>query len=158
MCRTPARAVSTVLMLGLLAGCASTHVAADVSSPGMPNPEVALRRSLAQVNQDMTAIGAMRPYSYAGSAPVESVVPAELQKPVQFVWTGSLDDGVKKLADSIGYTVSVTGPANPRAFSVAVNVAAQVISAFRALGDQAGAYATVQLDPLHHLVEVTHHV
>ncbi len=157
MSRTPARTISAVLTLGLLAGCASTHVPTDVASPGMPNAELALRRSLDQVNQDMTAIGAMQPAGYT-AAQTEPVVPAELQKPVQFVWSGSLDAGVKKLATSIGYTVAVTGPPTPQPVAVSINVSGQVITVFRALGDQAGTQATVQVDPLHHQVEVTHHV
>ena len=42
--------------------------------------------------------------------------------------------------------------------SVAVNVSGQVLGAFQALGAQAGASATVEVDPLHHQVQVVHHV
>jgi defect-in-organelle-trafficking protein DotD len=77
---------------------------------------------------------------------------------VQFVWNGALDAGVRKLADSIGYAVAVSGPQNPQSIVVAVNVNGQVIEGFQALGSQAGAIATVQVDPLHHQVQVVHHV
>ncbi len=157
MSRTPAKIISAALTLGLLAGCASTQVPTDVASTGMPNAEVALRRSLDQVNQDMAAIGSMRPVSYA-STPSEPVVPAELQRPVQFVWVGPLDAGVRKLANSIGYSVAVTGPPTPQPVAVQINVSGQVISVFRALGEQAGSLATVRVDPLHHQIQVTHHV
>jgi defect in organelle trafficking protein DotD len=99
----------------------------------------------------------MQPASYTATAPTP-VVPAELEKPVQFVWSGPLDAGVKKLAGSIGYSVTVSGPQNPQPLNVMVNVSGQVLAAFQALGSQAGAIATVEVDPLHHQVEVVHHV
>ncbi|NPD66341.1 DotD/TraH family lipoprotein (plasmid) [Lichenicola cladoniae] len=158
---SPSSGISTVgalLALGLLAGCASTVVPTDVSMTGMPNAELALRRTLDQVNGDMTQIGGMRPSGYAEAAANAPVLPGELQKPVQFVWTGSLDAGVRKLATSIGYTVVVSAPDDAQAISVAINIDGQVISAFRALGDQAGTTATVQVDPQHRQVQVIHHV
>jgi defect in organelle trafficking protein DotD len=151
-----ARAVPAILGLGLLGGCSSTNVPTDVSTVGMPNAELALRRTLDQVNADMTQIGGMQPAGYAATAPAP-VVPAELEKPVQFVWSGPLDAGVKKLANSIGYSVAVSGPQNPQPLNVAVNVNGQVLGAFQALGTQAGAIATVAVDPLHHQVQVVHH-
>lgn len=152
------RRVPALLGLGLLAGCAATNVPTDVATTGMPNAELALRRTLDQVNADMAQIGGMQPASYVASAPTMPVVPAELEKPVQFVWNGPLDAGVKKLADSIGYSVAVSGPQNPQPLIVAVNVNGQVLGAFQALGTQAGAVATVEVDPLHHQVQVVHHV
>lgn len=152
-----ARIVPAALGLGLLVGCASTNVPTDVSTTGMPNAELALRRMLDQVNSDMTQIGGMQPAAYAATNPAP-VVPAELEKPVQFVWSGLLDAGVKKLANSIGYSVVVSGPQNPQPLIVAVNVNGQVLGAFQALGSQAGAIATVEVDPLHHQVQVVHHV
>jgi defect in organelle trafficking protein DotD len=153
----PVTIIAASLALGLLAGCASTKVPTDVATVGMPNAELALRRALDQVNSDMTQIGAMQRGGYDGAA-AAPVVPAELQKPVQFVWNGALDAGVRKLADSIGYAVAVSGPQDPQPIVVAVNVNGQVIEGFQALGSQAGAIATVQVDPLHHQVQVVHHV
>ena len=152
-----ARIGPAILGCSLLAGCASANVPTDVATTGMPNAELALRRTLNQVNADMTQIGGMQPAAYVtgASAPV---VPAELEKPVQFVWSGPLDAGVKKLANSIGYSVAVSGPQNPQPINVAVNVNGQVLGAFRALGTQAGEIATVEVDPLHHQVQVVHHV
>jgi defect-in-organelle-trafficking protein DotD len=100
----------------------------------------------------------MQPARDAATAPTTPVVPAELEKPVQFVWSGPLDAGVKKLANSIGYSVAVSGPRNPQPLNVAVNVNGPVLGAFQALGTQAGAIATVEVDPLHHQVQVVHHV
>jgi defect-in-organelle-trafficking protein DotD len=152
-----ARIVPALLGFGLLGGCAATNVPTDVSTTGMPNAELALRRTLDQVNGDMTQIGGMQPAGYA-AATATPVVPAELEKPVQFVWNGPLDAGVKKLANSIGYSVAVSGPQNPQPLIVAVNVNGQVLGAFQALGTQAGAIATVAVDPLHHQIQVVHHV
>lgn len=116
-----------------------------------------LRRTINRVSGDMARIGGMRPVSYAGAA-ATPVVPDELQKPVHFVWSGALDDGVRKLAASVGYSVAVVAPPNARPVAVAINVDGQVIGAFQALGDQAGTRATVEVDPFHHQVEVIHHV
>ena len=152
-----AKILPALLALGLLAGCASPTVPTDVATTGMPNAEQALRRTIDQVNGDMARIGGMRPVSYA-SAAATPVVPDELQKPVHFMWSGSLDDGVRKLAASVGYSVAVFAPQNARPIAVAINVNGQVIGAFRALGNQAGTRATVEVDPLHRQVEVIHHV
>lgn len=152
-----AKALPVFLAIGLLAGCAADVVPTDVATTGMPDAELALRHTLDQVNGDMTQIGSMQPRGYAVAAPLP-VVPDDLQKPVQFVWNGALDAGVQKLAASIGYTVIISGPQDPVAIPVAVNVNGRVLGAFQALGDQAGANATVQLDPLHHQVQVIHHV
>lgn len=153
-----ARTIPAIVGIGLLGGCAATNVPTDVAMTGMPNAELALRRALDQVNTDMTQIGGMQPGGAMASAAPDAVVPAELQKPVQFVWSGPLDDGVRKLAASIGYAVAVSGPQNPQPILVAVNVDGQVIGAFQALGTQAGAIATVAVDPLHHQIQVIHHV
>jgi defect in organelle trafficking protein DotD len=157
MCPKPIGIIPTFLAIGVLAGCASTHVPTDVATMGMPNAELALRRTLDRVDTDMTQIGSMQPGGYA-EATASPVVPAELEKPVQFVWNGPLDAGVKKLASSIGYSVTVSGPRNPQPVLVQVNIDGQVICAFQELGSQAGAVATVQVDPLHHQVQVVHHV
>jgi defect-in-organelle-trafficking protein DotD len=141
-----------------LAGCAVPNVPTDVDTTGMANPELALRRAIDQVNADMAQIGGMHSSSRYALEESTTVVPDELKKPVQFVWNGPLDDGVRKLASSIGYTVSVIAPPNAGALPVAVNMNGQVVAAFQALGDQAGTSATVAVDPLHHQVQVIHHV
>jgi len=158
MIRDKTKSVTALLLLGLLAGCAATGVASDVGTTGMPNPELALRRALDQVNSDMTEIGGMRPGAAVAAEKTGPVVPEELQGMVDFVWNGPLDAGVEKLAASIGYAVLVSGPPEFRPLPVAVNFSGQVLVAFRALGTQAGAAATVELDPLHHQVRVIHHV
>jgi defect-in-organelle-trafficking protein DotD len=154
-----AKLLPVLLGFGLLAGCAaSTAVPTDVATIGMPNAELALQRAIRQVNGDIAQIGTMQPAGYTSTETATPIVPAELQKPVQFVWSGPLDAGVKKLADTIGYTVAVFAPKNGQALAVSVSLDGQVLSAFQALGTQAGSSATVQVDPQHHQVQVIHHV
>jgi len=53
----------------------------------------------------------------------------------------------------------VTAPASPAAVLVAVNMNnVPVIDLLQAMGNAAGASATVVVDPDHHQVEVQHHV
>ena len=158
MKRSFLRLVPAIGGLALLAACATPNVPTTVETTGMPSAELALQRAIARVNSDMTRIGETSPLAYAPVPSTATVVPAELQKPVEFVWTGPLDAGVRKLADSIGYTVTVTKPDNARPLAVSVNVSGRVIGAFQALGEQAGTAATVQVDPDHHQVQVIHHV
>lgn len=146
-----------LLALAALAGCANGGPTTEVTTTGMPNPETALRRSIEQVNQHMTQLGGLsRPSIAAGRGPV---VPEELQRPVAFIWNGPLADGVRRLAETIGYSVVVSGVERPQPVVVAVNLASTtLIQAFSALGEQAGVYATVQLDPASRTVQVIHHV
>ena len=83
----------------------------------------------------------------------------DLQRLVTFKWSGPLDQGVAKLAQSVGYTFFVTAPPGAQPLQVAVeltNVPAYEV--FKALGEEAGTRAAVELDPLHHQVQVIHHV
>jgi len=151
------RRAPALLVLAALAGCASGGPTPEVATTGMPNPEIALRRSMEQVSQQMTQLGGLnRPAIAARRGPV---VPEELQRPVAFTWNGPLADGVRKLAETVGYAVVVSGIARPQPVVVAVNLpSTTVVEAFSALGEQAGVYATVQLDPASRTVQVVHHV
>ena len=158
MARTWNATLAGLIGVALLSGCATPNVPTTVDTTGMPSAELALRRSIDRVNNDMAQIGAISPAAYSGSATSQSVLPGELTKPVQFIWTGPLDAGVRKLADSIGYVVAITAPQNARPIAVAINIQGQVIGAFQQFGIQAGTAATVEVDPLHHQVQVIHHV
>jgi len=138
-----------------LTGCASpVHpVPTTVATPGMPNPEEALRQSIQHVDAEM---GQLTPTQVTTSVPV---MPEDLQRLVTFKWSGPLDQGVAKLAQSVGYTFFVTAPPGAQPLQVAVeltNVPAYEV--FKALGEEAGTRAAVELDPLHHQVQVIHHV
>jgi defect-in-organelle-trafficking protein DotD len=146
----------------LLAGCARTpRVGTDVATTGMPNPEVALRGSMSLVDAEMTRLGTLAP----GPRVAEPIVPGELQKTVTFAFSGLLDDGVRALAETVGYTVSITPPPAPMAGQAAappltVRVSTGYVTAlgaFTAIGDAAGSRALVRVDPQHHLVEVIHY-
>ena len=150
--------LASLASLALLAGCAATpNAGTDVETTGMPNAELALRRAIDQVNSQMAQLGRLQPG--ATDFATNPVMPNELQRIVAFTWSGPLDAGVQKLAASIGYQVAVTATADSPPLPVSVNLASTtVVSAFAALGDQAGPRATVEVDPLHHRIAVTHHV
>ncbi len=130
---------------------------------GTANPEVALRESLRLVDAEMTKLGMLN--APAPPRIAETIVPGELQKTVTFALIGSLDDGVRKLADTVGYTVSITpAPAPPPGTAplppLTVNVTTgfvTAIAAFGALGGAAGSRALVRVDPQRQSVEVIHY-
>lgn len=147
----------------LLAGCSATPVVpTDVATTGMPNPEVALRESIRLVDSEMTQLGTLTPPQQRAADPV---VPDELNKTVTFTYAGPLDEGVRKLADAVGYRVEVTPappPASGQPARAPLNVSLSTgfvpaIKAFAAIGDAAGDRALVRVDPVRHVVEVVHH-
>ena len=142
---------------GLLSGCASvTPVPTTVEMPGMPNPEAALRQSIHHVDAEMAQLGQLTRPTIQVDQPV---LPEDLRRTVTFAWNGPLDEGVAKLAASIGYTFYTTGPETQQPLNVSIQIASvPVYQVFQALGEEAGAQATVQLDPQHHQVQVIHHV
>jgi len=162
----------------LVAGCANIpNVGTDVAMTGMPNTEVALRESMRLVDVEIGKLGQMappapppapllpaaapapKPLLRATSSPAYSVLPGELQKVVVFTWNGTLEAGVRQLADSIGYVSSVAPPMFGQV-SVPVSIATgpvPVMEALQALGDAAGSHATVRVDPARRLVEVLYH-
>jgi defect in organelle trafficking protein DotD len=153
----PLRVPCGFALIALFTGCTGlTHVPPDVAATGMPNTELALRKSMSDVDAAMAELNGMSP----PAAPArQSITTAELNRPVSFAWNGPLDAGVKTLADQIGYQVTVTGPSPGKPVAVAVKLSnVDVLAAFQALGNAAGAGATVLVDPDHHVVEVDHHV
>ena len=63
-----------------LAGCGVTPVAPNVDTPGMPNAEVALQKSLDDTAREMARIGAIEPSAAVASKP--TVVAGELDRVV----------------------------------------------------------------------------
>jgi defect-in-organelle-trafficking protein DotD len=151
--------IRLIAFLGTLVvtACSTTPlVEPDVDATGMPNAELALRQSFAAVEDELGKLRTMRP---PPSRPSEPVVPAELQRVVSFQWSGYLDGAVRQLADSIGYSVSISAPDDGVGLPVALNTGPMpILSIFKQLGDTVGTKATVKVDPLHHRVEVIHHV
>jgi defect in organelle trafficking protein DotD len=152
--RTPLLAAS--LIACGLAGCSSVApVATNVDTPGLPNAEVALQKSMDETSTELTRIGAMQPAAAVASKP--TVVPGELERVVAMSWNGGLDGAVRKLADTIGYRAAVSGNAS-QAVNVVINPVPQRVSdILHGLGDQAGAFATVRVDAQHQLLEVIYH-
>lgn len=82
-----------------------------------------------------------------------------MRRIVSFQWDGPLDKGVAKLAQSIGYTFYTTAPLGAQPLTVVLQMTmVPVYRVFQALGEEAGTRATVEVDPLHHQVQVIHHV
>jgi defect-in-organelle-trafficking protein DotD len=157
-------AIAAGSLMSLVAGCATTPTApTDVVTTGMSNPEIALRDSMRLVDAEMTTLGMLNTPGPTRMA--ETIVPGELQKTVTFAFAGPLDDGVRQLAETVGYTVTITPPPPPLPGTaplppLTVNVTTgfvTAVSAFSALGDAAGTRALVRVDPQRHLVEVIHH-
>jgi defect-in-organelle-trafficking protein DotD len=141
----------------LAAGCAGIQpVPTTVATPGMPNPEEALQQSVQHVDAEMAELGRLLP---TVAQAVQPVMPEDLQRLVSFEWSGPLDQAVAKLAASVGYTFFTTAPANSQPLDVAIRLSAvPAYQVFQTLGAEAGTRATVQVDPLHHQVQVIHHV
>jgi defect-in-organelle-trafficking protein DotD len=156
MART-SRLVCGLVVATLLSGCAGvTPVPTDVATTGMPNAELALQNSLTEVRAAMGELNGMA-MTPAVAQPV--IVPGELNRPIKFAWNGPLDQGVQKLADLVGYHMSVSAPQNGKPVVVSVQVSnVTALDAFRAIGNAAGTAATVVVDPQHQSVAVEHHV
>lgn len=140
----------------VVSGCtAVTPVPTTVDVAGMPNPEIALQKSMQHVDAEMAQLGGLSSRTVASLAPI---VPAPLERTVDFAWTGALDAGVATLAQSVGYTFYTTKPPAEPGVSVSVSLrGVTALDAFRALGERAGTAATVVVDPVRHSVQVTHH-
>jgi defect in organelle trafficking protein DotD len=150
--------VGLLLGTAMLAGCATpVHpVPTTVAAAGMPNPELALQKSITDVDAEMAELGEMNT-TVAAPATQQAVLPDPLQKTVSFTWNGPLDGAVSKLAQSVGYTFYVTAPQNAQPLNVSISASETAYQVFQQLGADAGTKATVQVDPVHHQVEVIHH-
>ena len=102
-----------------LAGCGVTPVAPNVDTPGMPNAEVALQKSMDETAREMARIGAIEPSAAVASKP--TVVAGELDRVVSMQWNGALDGAVRRLAETIGYRTAVSGNA-PQAGSMSRSI------------------------------------
>jgi defect-in-organelle-trafficking protein DotD len=108
------------------------------------------------VDAEMAELGQLAPSVTRASAPV---MPEDLQRIVTFRWNGPLDQGVARLAQSVGYTFYTTAPPDAQPVTVAIEISSvPAFRVFQALGEAAGTRATVEVDALHHQVQVIHHV
>lgn len=152
----PLKHLAVATLAFCAAGCSAiTPVPTTVDVTGMPNPEIALQKSMQHVDAEMAQLGGLSARPAAFIQPAE---PAPIERIVDFTWSGPLDAGVAKLAQSVGYTFFTNKPPAQPGVSVSVNVrGGTALDAFRALGERAGTAATVEVDPIHHSVQVTHH-
>jgi len=141
----------------MLAGCASVEIPTTVDVTGMPNAELALQKSMTEVDAEMGRIGQWQPRVATVLPP--DIVPGELDRLVSFEWSGPLDGAIESLAKSIGYTVAIRAPPNAQFIMIAVSKGPRrVYDILHQIGEDAGSQATVSVDPQHHKVEVIHHV
>jgi defect in organelle trafficking protein DotD len=152
--RAPLLAASLVAC-GLAACSSVTPIATNVDTPGMPNAEVALQKSMDETSTELTRIGAVQPAAAVASQP--TVVPGELERVVAMSWNGGLDGAVRKLADTVGYRVVVTGTGSQAVNVVVTPTPQRAYDILHGLGDQAGDAATVRVDAQHQLLEVIYH-
>ncbi len=153
----PVKPLPITLASALILGGCAMRVPVTVDVPGMPNPEIAMRRSMDHVAAEMAMLGRRGPRAAAAALP--PVVPAELDKVIAFEWDGPVVGAVEKLAQSIGYKVVVSGPWNAEAVPIRIRTGPKrVFEVFQEIGVAAGDRATVELDPQHQRVEIIHHV
>jgi defect-in-organelle-trafficking protein DotD len=142
-----------------LTGCATgtVHSNPAVATPGMPNIQMALDHAITRTDAAVQQLNG-EPVTTLAEAPLPQVLPAELQKPIRWSYSGPLDPAARALAKSVGYQVAISGPTGrpPIMVSVSMN-RLPVIDAFRTIGIQAGARASVIIRPAHHLIEVIHY-
>lgn len=141
-CRTAAAAALAGTVA--LAGCAheaEPGPAPEVDAEALPNPEVATRRTLGQVAEAKAALHAIL-------ARERPVVPSDLQAPLAWNWRGPLDRGAMMVARAVGYEF-VGPPDGPPLPEVHVNTSGMpAVDLLRTFGEQAGAGATVDVDPV----------
>jgi defect in organelle trafficking protein DotD len=136
--------LGAILAFALLAGCSARVI---------PVPT--------DVDAQMAQLGGLSPRPVAATftpTVAQPIMPEPLQRTVSFAWDGLLEDGVARLAASVGYTFYVTAPTGtvPLPVSVAVKDV-PAWQAFRALGEAAGTTATVRLFPARAQVQVVYH-
>jgi len=98
--------------------CASVEIPTTVDVTGMPNAELALQKSMTEVDAEIGRIGQCNRESQASSPP--DIVPENLSGG-QFRVEGPLDGAIESLAKTIGYTVAIRAPSNAQPLMIAVS-------------------------------------
>ncbi|GBR20221.1 hypothetical protein AA105894_2504 [Asaia spathodeae NBRC 105894] len=117
-----------------------------------PSPAEPIAQDMGHVLRGFDKIGAMRfPMVRDGS-----VLPAELQRPMSWVWRGPVDQAVKILAERIGYrTVIADKPDAPTVtFSVDHGTAATILDEMASGLENR---ASIMIDVPQHLIRVDWH-
>lgn len=115
-----------------------------------PPPQLPLGQQMAILDAQANALAATRyPVRRPGS-----VLPAELERPVTWHWSGTLRDGLSQIARQIGYRLIMddTGPV------VAIHeTSATEASLIDELSVAAGPRYSVDIDVPTHEIRVSHH-
>lgn len=142
----------------LLAACSNTNVPTTVKVTGMPNPELALQKSMDHVNQDMSRIGGLQPRSETTSIALNADVPAPLKRTIALFFNGKLEKAVDILANKSGYAVSVERPKKIKSLRITTRFPnITIFEALRSLGEQIGNQADIEIDNNSHLIRVIYH-
>jgi defect-in-organelle-trafficking protein DotD len=139
----------------ILAGCAGPLPATypDVATPGMPNVQLALNSAIQTTIQAQDQLDQIAVAPAAVGLP--QVLPAELEKPVTWSYTGKLEPAVQALANSVGYQVQILGSPVGPPVPISVNIHDLPINdAFTAVAAEAQSQATVSVVPLNHVVQI----
>lgn len=85
-----------------------------------------------------------------------SVLPAEMNKPLRWVWTGPLDEGVRLIARTVGYSVLSNPISDSPIVSIhhASSTAGELLNQLAAAGNPD---MEVDIDILHHSIRVYRH-
>ena len=134
-----------------LAGCGITQDKPEpvvVEEEGVRNPEIRLQHSLSRTAKAVRDLYAIR----AGERPV---VPADLQAPVDWKpWSGPLDEAGRIMANFLQYEYIAPDPGPPLPTVRLHEQATPAIDVLRKMGAQAGAAATVDVDPQRRILKV----
>ena len=144
-----------VVSLTSLAGCATTLPSTypPVATPGMPNVQLALNQAIQSTiaAQDQLNLIPVTP----AAAGLPQPLPAELEKPVTWSYTGNLEPAIRALANSVGYTVQVFGSPSGPPVPISVNIQDLPINdAFTAVETEAQTQATVTILTYQHAVQI----
>lgn len=85
-----------------------------------------------------------------------SVLPAELERPFNWHWTGALEDGVKEIATRVGYRF-LTSPSPPHPSIRIDRDQTSAAALLDALASASTAYATIDVDIRSHTIRVSWH-
>lgn len=85
-----------------------------------------------------------------------SVLPAEMNRPLRWEWTGTVDDGVRLIAQIVGYTVISSPVPNCPVVSIhqSQTTAGELINQLAAAGNPE---LDVDVDILHHTIRINQH-
>lgn len=140
----------------LLTACSTPKIPTTVQITGMPNPELALQKSMDHVNKDMSRIAELHPHTT--SITLNADIPAELQKNIAFFFDGKLENAVDILANKSGYSISIEKPKKIKSFHITTRFPnITIFEALHSLGELVGNRADIEINNNSHLIRVIYH-